>query len=144
MCSFIWILNHDKLLTNFKTSAYGFSNANCKLRGNVVEHAIHVSIVHAFYGFNLQDWINLNSMHSPKEDREWCNYWTLGYHLIWTWRNKENHINNFQCPFNLIVYIEDRLYHYHNALIMNAIAMNHRKMVALVKWNSSEGRVYKA
>lgn len=67
--------------------------------GNVYENAIHASrdcsmvhkvwenrgpasIMHAFYGSNLQEWINLNIKNIPQEDREWCNYWVMGCHMI--------------------------------------------------------------
>lgn len=39
--SFVWLMNHDRLLTNFRKSKKGLGNTGCKLYGNVCETTIH-------------------------------------------------------------------------------------------------------
>lgn len=39
--SFVWMLKHDRLLTNLSKSRKGLGHASCKLFGNAREHTLH-------------------------------------------------------------------------------------------------------
>lgn len=75
--SFIWLIYHDRLLTNHRLNGFGFGNASYSLCGNVCESTLHalrdykfakrvwdnvvpVGIVQAFFTGSLGDWIELN------------------------------------------------------------------------------------
>lgn len=88
---FIWILMHDRHLTNYRLSSWGFGSSSCSLYGNVCESTLHLlrdckfvrsiwdnrvpgNIKQTFFGSNLHDWPHINIMANPGENNEWCNY----------------------------------------------------------------------
>ncbi|XP_058733589.1 uncharacterized protein LOC131605224 [Vicia villosa] len=138
----------------------GLVSASCNLCGSVCESTLHVlrdcsfarrvwdnripgSIMQAFFGTNLQDWIHLNIMAKPHDNIEWCNYWATGCHLLWTWRNKEKHTMEFQRSFNFIATIENNLNEYKEVMHINHCTMDIQKIEVLVKWSPPMDGVFK-
>jgi hypothetical protein len=117
---FMWMLKHDRLLTNCKKSRMGLGHSMCAYCGDVEETSLHAlrdcplvlplwkSLIpnednNQFFMSNLDNWINLNVSHDTgwRGDRDWKDIWAITCHCLWTWRNKELHENNFVRPINL-------------------------------------------
>lgn len=150
--SFIWTLMHDMLPTNFRVSMWGLGSASCSLCDNICESSLHLlcdynfacrvwdnkvpnNIKQAIFGTNLQDWMHLNILANPYENTEWCIYWATCCHLLWTWRNRENHSVEFQIPLNCIANIENNLHYYRKVMQISHRTMDTRKFNVLVKWS---------
>lgn len=82
--TFVWMLKHDRLLTNQSNSRKGLAIA-CNLCGHANESTLHVfrdcpctweiwmnsvplSIQYDFFNVELEEWFSLNINHSNKEE----------------------------------------------------------------------------
>ncbi|XP_058784072.1 uncharacterized protein LOC131658836 [Vicia villosa] len=134
---FIWLLKHGRLMTNFRKSMCGLSDAGCPLCGNSCETEIHAmrdcklarnvwfnrvpsSIVTEFYSANWNDWINLNMRSRPHEDDNWRNIWAIGCPSLWTWRNKETHNATYQRPIDPFLHVKNIMQEYLKSMQLNA------------------------
>lgn len=54
-----------------------------------------------FFTSNLDQWISLNLSNNLGDDSnlDWSVIWANAYHLLWTWHNKEVHVDDFVRPF---------------------------------------------
>lgn len=54
----------------------------------------------AFYSCCVEDWLNFNIMNTSHIDNSlvWCNVWATGCYLLWFWRNKQIHEDNYSRP----------------------------------------------
>lgn len=83
----------------------------------------------------MQDWTHLNILASPHENTKWRNYWATRCHLLWTWRNKEKHMMEFQRLLNCVAIIENNLHDYKKAMQISHNTMDIRTIQVLVKWS---------
>lgn len=101
---FVWLMSHDRLLTNYDKSLKGLGGADCKSCGSAMEKTLHAlrvcpsvynfwvmvvasNIKESLFSMNLKEWINLNlnvNQYGPTLS-------AVGWHSFWTWRNKEYH-----------------------------------------------------
>ncbi|XP_058759648.1 uncharacterized protein LOC131632954 [Vicia villosa] len=149
---FIWLINHERLLTNFRMHTLGLSNGECHLCGQVCETELHilrdckfasrvwtnrvpVKIANEFYNTNLKDWIDLNIMSGAQVGEDWCNYWAVGCHTLWEWRNKDLHMENFSRPIEEGKVINDRVKDYKAAIMLNTKVMNRCYDELEIFWN---------
>lgn len=103
--SFIWVLHHDRLLTNHRISAVGFGVDGCQCCGAVFKSSLHAlrdcnkvrgvweSLVpatfhNAFFQMDWQQCLQVNLIGNVNLDMDWCNVWAVGCHTVWGWRNK--------------------------------------------------------
>ncbi|KAI5389638.1 hypothetical protein KIW84_075073 [Lathyrus oleraceus] len=92
--AFMWLLKHDRLLTNHNKSRRGFSATTCNLCGHANESTLHVfrecpralevwvnkvpsKMHHEFFNLDLEGWIKLNINGSTKKDGGWSSYWAM-------------------------------------------------------------------
>jgi hypothetical protein len=73
----------------------------------------------------LQHWIhfNLNNAVKLHDSIAWCDLWALSCHCLWTWRNKEQHIEEFVHPPQHVQYVMKMLKEYLQALKINKAMM---------------------
>jgi hypothetical protein len=113
---FVWQISHDRLLTKQKLARWQLGNAycdNCHFDETIIHAlrdcpiAVHVwnhliSNKHRgnFYLTNLQEWIDLNLQQQigNYSERDWSETWATTCYLLWTWRNKRQHDENFVSP----------------------------------------------
>jgi ribonuclease HI len=131
---FIWLLLHDRLLTNYRKSRIGLGHAMCNYCGVVEETSLHVmrdcalvtpfwlQVVSLedrslFFMEDIQAWISLNLKKGKLNGRgsEWCDFWATACHSLWMWRNKEAHDEDFVRPIHPINYVYKRVEEYHHA-----------------------------
>jgi ribonuclease HI len=113
---FVWQISHDRLLTKQKLARWQLGNAycdNCHFDETII-HALRDCpiVVHVwnhlisnkhrgnFYLTNLQEWIDLNLQQQigNYSERDWSETWATTCYLLWTWRNKRQHDENFVSP----------------------------------------------
>jgi hypothetical protein len=129
--SFIWLLKHGRLLTNYRKSKMGMGSSFCAFCGDVEETELHVlrdcprcmnvwlNIIHGnkrevFFNSTLQQWINININGTIEgiEVNKWDSYWASACHSLWYWRNKESHDYNYNRPIDSKQYILKRVKDY--------------------------------
>lgn len=134
--SFVWLMKHDRLLTNLNKSKRGLGTAACSLCGHANESTLHafrdcprvmevwmhkmpLDISHEFFNLDLEEWFTLNINWSSKKEGGWNYFWTMACHLIWYWPNKEEHMEDFVRPCNPSMHVSLRLKDYGEVLTMN-------------------------
>lgn len=115
--SFLWLVQHERLLTNLRKSRMGLGSQFCNHCNAVSECILHVlrDCPHAktvwshllkhdgrglFFSCGLQQWIFLNLTASFGKDHSW-NWgaaWGTACSLIWQWRNQSVHDSSFVRP----------------------------------------------
>ncbi|PNX79213.1 RNA-directed DNA polymerase (reverse transcriptase) [Trifolium pratense] len=84
--TFIWLVMHNKLLTNSLKSVTGLSHAMCSYCRVVEETTLHV----------LRDCTLAKEIWGPAvpvaSRRNWNAFWAMACYLLWNWRNKELHV----------------------------------------------------
>lgn len=132
--TFLWLLKHDRLLTNFSKSKKGLGYTGCSLCGNFCETTIHAlrdflkcvppwkSIVPSdlmveFFTSNFKEWIHLNLSYRNARNKWWSDFWVMANHTLWYWRNLEEHDITFERPYNLICHIFRRKQDYASAIM---------------------------
>lgn len=130
---FLWLLKHDRLLTNFRKSKKGLGVACCLLCGNVCETMSHAlrdctkcfpiwkiivpgDLMVAFFTSTTEEWIHLNLNYRNRRNKEWTDLWIMVCHTIWYWRNLEMHNVDFERPYNPICQILQKKQNYESAM----------------------------
>lgn len=74
---------------------------DCNLAMVIWMHIVRLDCRDDFFNSSLEDWIAMNmSQHlGVHEHLNWQAMWANACHLIWTWRNKENHDTDFLRPW---------------------------------------------
>lgn len=105
---FIWLIKHDRLLTNVRKHQMGLGVNTCEYCNGFLETVLHAlrncSLVNQFwtsvvpfakrdrfFTSILWDWISLNigSGRSQGWSEHWDRFWATTCHFLWMWRNKE-------------------------------------------------------
>jgi hypothetical protein len=73
---------------------------DCPIAVHVWNHLISNKHRGNFYLTNLQEWIDLNLQQQigNYSERDWSETWATTCYLLWTWRNKRQHDENFVSP----------------------------------------------
>jgi ribonuclease HI len=151
--AFIWMLVHNRLLTNSRKSKMGLCHAMCVHCGNKEETALHVMrdcpIAKEVWtgAITLQDrglffigdfkhWIsvNLNNMIHWSGRGAWCELWSMSCYYLWTWRNRESHDEDFVRPYRQFHHINNMLSDYRNAAKASDVASDSNQSLVLVRW----------
>lgn len=84
----MWMLKHDRLLTNCKKSRMGLCHSMCAYCGDVEETSLH-ALRDCPLVLPLWKGLNLNLSHDAgwRGDRDWKDIWAITCHCLWTWRN---------------------------------------------------------
>ncbi|GAU26489.1 hypothetical protein TSUD_361220 [Trifolium subterraneum] len=154
---FIWLVSHDRLLTNSRKAMMGLCHAMCTFCGNMEETCIHalrdctivrnmwLSVVPCesrglFFGGDLDSWINYNL--SSDIDRingiRWEDFWAAACHCLWSWPNKEQHVDEFSQPVHEVVHILQRCSHYYNACMDRKPVNTIQKRLQWIGWKVPE------
>jgi ribonuclease HI len=115
---FIWQMIHDRLLTKAKFARWQLGDPFCVNCIHFEETIIHVirdcpvaveiwrQLLSTqergnFFVINIQDWIsmNLNNQFGHAYGNDWTAIWATTCYLLWQWRNKEVHDDEFVRPF---------------------------------------------
>ncbi|KAI5445822.1 hypothetical protein KIW84_013890 [Lathyrus oleraceus] len=111
---FMWLLGHDRLLTNFDKSLKSLGGAECRLCGSLKEDTMHV----------FRDY--------PKALQLWRNKILERCHILWFWRNKEDHDTQFHRPQKLGLYVKKRVNGYEEVMENNDVVKGGEKTVIWV------------
>lgn len=147
----MWLLKHDRLLTNHNKSRRGFSATTYNLCGHANESTLHVfrecpmalevwvnkvpsKMHYEFFNLDLEGWIKLNINGSTKKDGGWSSYWAMACNSLWFWHNKEEHIEEFVRSFNPSLHVSLWLKEHGEALEMDNKVVGRTKEVRLIKW----------
>jgi hypothetical protein len=114
---FLWQLVHDRLLTKSRLARWNISSPlchsciqfeettihvvrDCKIAAYVWRHLLSSQERGAFFTVELQEWINLNinNKFGQSYGAEWKNIWATACFLLWHWRNKSLHDEEFVNP----------------------------------------------
>ncbi|KAK2417953.1 hypothetical protein QL285_040194 [Trifolium repens] len=114
---FMWQLIHDRLLTKAKLAKWHVSDPFCARCIQFEESVIHVirdcliavevwrHLVSSqergnFFVVSRQDWItmNLNNQFGKAYGNDWTAIWATTCYLLWQWRNKSMHDDDFVSP----------------------------------------------
>ncbi|KAK2379785.1 Polynucleotidyl transferase, ribonuclease H superfamily protein [Trifolium repens] len=151
--SFIWLVLHERLLTNYRKSKMGMGHAMCNYCGDIIETELHVlrdcplvmpiwlNVVDdrmrsSFFVGELKQWITLNltSLKKWNNDVDWKDFWATACHFIWYWRNKAEHDDHFQRPQNPIMVITDRVQQYKHAEMLGTVMQQTTRAEIMVCW----------
>ncbi|MCH79274.1 putative non-LTR retroelement reverse transcriptase [Trifolium medium] len=108
--SFIWLVRHDRLITNYRKSKMRLCDPWCNHCVDIVEDTMHVlrdcplakgvwcnllngAARDSFYAANREDWMKLNTSQDlgKVSANSWSCVWAVGCHFLWLWRNREAH-----------------------------------------------------
>jgi hypothetical protein len=153
--SFIWLLKHGRLLTNFRKSKMSLGSPFCSFCGDVIETELHVlrdcpscmnvwlNIVHdnsreAFFNSNLQQWLTMNITGQIVgiDAATWNIYWAVACHSLWTWRNKEIYDDNFHRPIDPRWQVHKRVMEYQGAARTSRLMISPSIPSRQVSWSS--------
>jgi ribonuclease HI len=153
VCSFVWLMMHERLLTNARKNRMGLGHAMCRYCGDIVENELHAirdcplamplwlnvvddSLRSMFFTYDWQHWIDLNMQSTRKwsEEIAWKDYWATACHCLWSWRNKEEHDEQFQRPPNIVLAVTDRVKHYNQAMVLKQVLHSVEWRVVMINW----------
>ncbi|GAU10806.1 hypothetical protein TSUD_425900, partial [Trifolium subterraneum] len=85
---------------------------------------------------NLKYWMcfNLNNSITWRSSVEWCVYWAIACHSLWSWRNKEEHEESFIRPYNPAQVIMQKAVEYDSAARNTKVVTGREKVVTLIRW----------
>jgi ribonuclease HI len=151
--TFIWMVMHNKLLTNSLKSKMGLSHSMCFYCRVVEETTLHVlrdctlakeiwyqvvPIVNRsdFFMGDLQDWIGFNMKNSVMWNCEgvWNVFWAMACYLLWTWRNKELHVEGYMRPNRPVQQVRKMMIEYTQAMQNNNIVVNRSYSASMIGW----------
>jgi hypothetical protein len=111
--AFVWMVKHDRLLTNERKHQMGLGSdlcdfcrdctettihvlRDCKLVRNLWISLVDVSLQYHIFTCDLNDWfaINVGSKGRKSAYDDWSCTWVMACHMVWTWRNKEKYEDN--------------------------------------------------
>ncbi|GAU43930.1 hypothetical protein TSUD_28720 [Trifolium subterraneum] len=157
----VWLLTHDRLLTNYNKHRMGLGTALCSFCRDI-ETALHVfrdcpkamqvwlNVVlqearQKFFHEDLSGWINYNLDYcwSGNNGVRWSNFWAMGCHRLWQWRNQEVHSDDFQWPQRPVQHISSAIYEYSQAKMAGSDIVNKVHGVRLIGWKPPDIGVVK-
>jgi ribonuclease HI len=90
-----------------------------------------------FFSCNMQQWMTMNLCLEVgcNMEEDWRNYWAMACHAIWSWRNKERHVDSYTRPYNPASVVMSNMKNY--SLSVNAITTQaeHQRIVVSVRWS---------
>jgi hypothetical protein len=151
--SFVWLMLHERLLTNLRKSNMGLGHAMCRFCGDTVENELHAirdcpvvmplwlntveeSMRSTFFISDWQQWLdlNLNSFGKWSENTTWKDYWATVCHCIRSWLNKEEHYDHFQRPLNAAVVVANHVKQYSQAELLQTVLHKVNKTEVRISW----------
>jgi ribonuclease HI len=150
---FVWILHHNRLLTNSRLSMMHLGSEFCYHCGDVVETALHVlrdcplavgiwlNMVglhyrDKFFNANLQQWLNLNmnAELGMGHMKNWAEFWASACHSLWYWRNKMTHDSGSVLPTRPWLEVLKRVHIYDVTANNNAVVHQHNNVIENIHW----------
>jgi hypothetical protein len=135
---FVWLMNHNRLLTNYNKSKMGLGNASCSLCGCVAETLLHVmrDCRNQFFAGDYKAWISFNYKNEAgwRLEATWSSLWAVACYFIWMRRNKYIHTEGFSGPSNQVHHILQHVKNYHVAESTLQIVENKCSSIVQVKW----------
>jgi hypothetical protein len=123
---FTWLLVHDRLLTKSRLAKWQLGNASCNgcnhfdettlhvfrdcpIAVNTWRHLLSTQERGMFFVVDFNDWINLNltNKFGLRYGNDWREIWATTCFLLWQWRNKTMHDDEFVSPGTPWKVIED-------------------------------------
>jgi ribonuclease HI len=151
--AFIWIVKHDRLLTNVRKHRMGLGMSQCNYCRDQAETTLHVlrdcaliqpfwisvvnySFRYQFFSSSLQDWIamNVSNVGGNNSNNNWSSFWAIACHLAWTWRNKENHNEDFIRPIKPHEVVRQRIASYMLADKALRVEKPQQQIIVQVGW----------
>ncbi|GAU25543.1 hypothetical protein TSUD_259770 [Trifolium subterraneum] len=146
--TFIWLVMHNKLLTNSLKSVMGLSHAMCSYCRVVEETTLHVlrdctlakkiwsHVVPLASRSGLQEWIcfNLNNFVMGICEGTWNVFWAMACYLLWNWRNKELHVEGFLRPNRPVQHVRNMAADYIHAMQNSSIMVNRSQVASRIGW----------
>jgi ribonuclease HI len=85
---------------------------------------------------NFYDWINfnLNNYVPWSSTVSWCDIWAIVCHCLWTWRNKELHVEGYVRPVEQVKQVMNMVKDYMHASHSSNIVMGRQQIVSMIKW----------
>jgi ribonuclease HI len=158
---FMWIVCHERIITNSIKARMRLGSSLCKLCGTVEETCIHalrdcdrvrplwlsvvpVAVRAMFFGTDIQQWIlmNLNGDIRWRNNIRWEDFWATACHSIWMWRNRELHDDGFNRPARPVINVMNSISDYYQARMTSCIVTKLPRATSLIGWKlPAEGRV---
>jgi hypothetical protein len=153
----LWMVVHNRLLTNDLKSRMGLGHGMCSYCGNIAETMIHVlrdcpvamefwnntlPIMNRgiFYMREAQQWIesNLNNTDVTHNQASWCNFWAMACYSLWSWRNKECHDEEFIRPAMAAQHVWKMMEEYTAVMRNITNIMKRDRVVHMIGWKPSK------
>ncbi|GAU50328.1 hypothetical protein TSUD_290640 [Trifolium subterraneum] len=155
--SFIWLVRHDRLLTNYRKSKMHIGEPWCTHCVDIVEDTLHVlrdcplaksvwcnllnnAARENSFAAELKDWIHMNLQQDLGRNMhmEWYGVWATSCHSLWTWRNRETHDETRLRPIHPWRYILDCHLQYMAANVNNIALSTRQQMEVDIAWQQPE------
>jgi hypothetical protein len=123
---FTWLLVHDRLLTKSRLAKWQLGNSccnncnhfdettlhvfrDCPIAVNIWRHLLSTQEREMFFVAEFHEWINLNltNKFGLRYRNDWKEIWATTCFLLWQWRNKSMHDDEFESPGTPWKVIED-------------------------------------
>ncbi|CAJ2673373.1 unnamed protein product [Trifolium pratense] len=154
---FMWLVQHNRLLTNSTKAKMNLGHAMCNFCRNMEETILHalrdcalvkqmwLSIIpfkarSSFFGGDLEQWVQYNLRRNIKglNGIRWEDFWATTCHCLWIWRNRELHEENYNRPMQPVLYIMQRLREYYQASKVSGTVVSVPKRVSWIRWQPPE------
>ncbi|PNY15946.1 ribonuclease H, partial [Trifolium pratense] len=116
--SFIWLVKHNRILTNYRKSKMNLGGPWCNHCVDEIEDVLHIlrdcplakaiwcnvlrmEVRTTFFNLQHQEWITFNITKELGKDHvtvPWNAFWATSCHMLWKWRNSEEHDATFMRP----------------------------------------------
>jgi ribonuclease HI len=155
--SFIWLVRHDRLITNYPKSKMHIGEPWCRHCVDVVEDTMHVlrdcplaksiwcnllnnEAREFFFSSALDDWITMNMRKEcgRNSNLRWSCLWATTCHFLWLWRNREVHGDARTRPTQPWNYIVSWVLQYMTADVRSVVLSNRTKVEVSIAWQCPE------
>jgi ribonuclease HI len=155
--SFMWLVRHDRLITNYRKNKMHIGDPWCNHCVDVVEDTLHVlrdcplaksvwcnllndEARDCFFTAALADWtgLNLRRQLGRNDSRNWSCVWATNCYYLWLWRNREVHGDARTRPTQPWNFILGWVQQYMEADVNKVVFPNNNKVEALIAWKCPE------
>jgi ribonuclease HI len=152
---FVWQIQHGRLLTKqwlakmklgepYCDNCYQFEESilhvlrDCPMAAQTWQHLLRIDARGNFFTTPLQDWIvlNLTSQLGYNSEAEWDSIWATTCYLLWYWRNKRTHDENYVSPIKPWAVVMEYVRTYNDGIALDRQVQSGNKTQVFVAWKA--------
>ncbi|XP_058775894.1 uncharacterized protein LOC131650189 [Vicia villosa] len=107
---------------------------DCSICAQVWKNVVPSDMLVEFFTADQDKWIKMNLNYRANANSNWSNIWITACHALWTWRNLEEHNEDYKRPLDPIVHILRRGKEYSQAVNLFKIVRIDYSAKNLICW----------